>query len=123
MNQNESAFKYFVVRKNHFLVVSLAGALIDSTHNEIEQCKTEILAHDEVRAVVLNFAEVSDVGNDIIPLMAQLQQALRSRGVQLRLSALAPGVLDKLTRKGVVRRPELAADIREALLHLSRIAA
>jgi anti-anti-sigma regulatory factor len=96
MTQSEKSFKYFVSRRNAFLVVSLVGAMVDKFLADLEQCKKEVLGQNDVRALVLNFAEVSEIGNDAIPLLAQLQAAMRSRGVQLRLTALQPDVLDKL---------------------------
>lgn len=120
MSQDGKTFKYLVARKNSFLVVSFVGALDNTMVGEMERCKSEIQEQNDIRALVLNFAEVSEIGYDIIPILTQIQQAARSRSIQIRLSALPAPLLDKLHRKGVVRRAELAGDLKEALMVLAR---
>ncbi|MBX3021188.1 MAG: STAS domain-containing protein [Bdellovibrionales bacterium] len=123
MSQSEKNFKYFVARKDFFLVVSFVGNLADSVADQLEKCKNEILEHPDLRALVLHFGEVSEIGMDAVPILAQIQAAARTRNLQLRLSGLSGELLEKLYKKGVIRKQELANDLREALLHVARLAA
>jgi anti-anti-sigma regulatory factor len=113
-------FKYSLTRKNAFLVVSFTGHIAKPGLNELERCKSEILEQGEVKAMVLDFADVEEIGLDMIPLLAQLQHAVRARQIRLRLCALAEPLLDKLQRKGVIRAAEVAKDLKEALGGLVR---
>lgn len=123
MSQSEKTFKYFIARKNSFLVVSFVGAIIDSVISGLEQCKDEILGHSEVRALVLHFGEVTEIGMDAIPIIAQIQYTARSKNVQIRLSGLSVELQDKLLRRGILRRQELVPNLKEALVHVARLTA
>lgn len=120
---SEKTFKYFIARKNSFLVVSFVGAILDSVRANLELCKAEIVGHSDIRALVLHFGEVTEVGLDAIPVLAQIQHAARTRNVQLRISGLSPELLEKLHKKGILRRPELVSDLKEALVHVARLSA
>lgn len=122
MSQTGKTFKYFIARKGHFLVVSFVGSISNTVLEQIERCKSEIQEQADVRALVLHFAEVTDIAFDAIPVIAQIQHMARTRNMVLRLSGLVPEVLEKLHKKGIIRKPELAPDLKEALVHVARAA-
>lgn len=120
IQESDREFKYSLTRKNAFLVVVLAGPIAKSVLEKLESCRREILDQTEVRAMVLDFAEVTDIGIDTIPILAQLQQAIRSRQIHLRICSLAEPLLEKLQRKGVIRMAEISRDLKDAIGALAR---
>ncbi|QDK39681.1 hypothetical protein DOE51_06570 [Bdellovibrio sp. NC01] len=104
------------------LVVSFTGELTPVVAPGLEACRQEILAKPEVKCVVFYFQDVGSVHPDAIPVLAQMQRDIRSRGLELRLCSLKQPLREKLVRMGVVRGMEVTDDLRSALISFGKVA-
>ncbi len=119
---DQKSFGYTLSHKNKMLVVSFTGELTAVVLPGLEACRTEILAKEDIKCVVLYFQQVGTVSPEAIPVLAQMQREIRARGVELRLCSLKDGLREKLVRMGVVRGMEVTDDLRTALISFGRVA-
>ena len=120
MSQDEKLqLQYFVAEKPPVLIVTFVGDMVFSTTTILSKCRTDIGALADFKFVILNFRDVEMVSGDAISVLTQMQIDVRSRGCELRLVSLKPDIKQKLLNMGTIRKPELANNMRDALLSLT----
>ncbi|MDG0817610.1 STAS domain-containing protein [Bdellovibrio svalbardensis] len=119
---DQKSFGYTLSHKNKMLVVTFTGELSSVVLPGLEACRSEIQSKEDVRCVVFYFQQVGFVSPEAIPVLAQMQREIRSRGLELRLCSLKESIKDKLVRMGVVRGMEVTEDLRAALISFGKVA-
>lgn len=104
------------------LVVSLIGEISNYVVPALDACRQEILAKDDVNCIVLYFQNVEQISPDAISMLAQIQREICAKPANLRLCSLNEVLREKLMKMGVVRGPEVANDLKTALLSFGRVA-
>ncbi len=108
---------YNLSRTREILIVTLTGGLTRPDARAMAELIHEVEVAD-VRAVVLNLDEVSDIDSAQVPHFAKLQAAVRRKEAKLRICSLKPSIESFLHELGVVRHEEVQPDLKSALLSI-----
>jgi anti-anti-sigma regulatory factor len=119
MPQSEK-FVYSIQKSNSIVVVYLSGEIGQYALHPLEKCRTEVLENQGVRFAMLDLSNVKNLTLEAVPAFAQLQKAVRFRGIGLRLCAIPDSLKEKLSKLGVIRHNELSPSLKDALLEISR---
>lgn len=113
-----SGFQYLLALNKPLLIVTFIGDMDQSTVEIMASCRKEVAETPDIKFVIFNFRDVSNVNGESIAALTQMQIDIRSRGCELRISSLKPAIRDKLLKMGVIRSSELANNLREGLLSM-----
>lgn len=118
MTGSNATFNYQLSGNESVLIVNLSGFLDQDAISSIENLRTEVLSRANLHCVILNFAQIELISTEVVPLLAQLQKAIREKPTELRMCSLKMNVKEKLTRAGILRANELAEDSKDAIQSL-----
>lgn len=115
MSDETSSLSYQISEKGALIVVSFAGALSKSALATLEECKSTLLSKSP-SCVVFNLQGLTQMDFPGMASFIQLKKVLRDSSTTLKICALDPNLADLLDQKGALRRNELVADLKSALL-------
>jgi anti-anti-sigma regulatory factor len=115
MAQLDSDFRFVLRSSGSYGVILFAGLMTESALSNLKTCDEEIAATSDFKGIVLDFSGVTSLSAEVIPALAVIQRTIRKKNIDLRLSGLNAATVEKLDKKGVLRKAELAVNVREAL--------
>jgi anti-anti-sigma regulatory factor len=114
-------FTFFIAEKDHWLVVSLVGALTKDSIPGLRECSDQI-KETSAKWVILNFRDVpAQIDSEVLGDFADLQKSIRDRVNVLMLCSLHPELKKTLLSQDVIKPDELANNLLEALSIISRL--
>ncbi|OFZ21757.1 MAG: hypothetical protein A2X94_15835 [Bdellovibrionales bacterium GWB1_55_8] len=106
---------YLLAEKKSILVVSFIGPLVRTNAHVLEKCIKEI-SKREATWVIVNFRDVpANLDRTVYPALARLQQVIRSKPAELKMTALHPELRKQLDQQGLLRPKEVVDNLAIAL--------
>lgn len=105
-------FAYVIAEKDRLAIVSMTGSLSRTSAFTLRECQADI-RRLEVRAVVLNFQQITGVAPEAFPELGRLCASIRERNLVLRVCSLSREIESVLSQEGAF----LAQEPQDSLVH------
>lgn len=111
---SEENFQFFLNQKKHIAVVSFLGKCTVGSIPQFKKCQESIGAL-VCKHIVLNFAGVTQIAEELDPVLVRLQVNIRERDKELIVCGFSSDLKKRLIDSGIIRTYETTNTLVEAL--------